>query len=254
MTDTDSYLGSITGYYLENLPDALLASFVPQEKYSLRPDMMRAFSARLGIPGAARDGETGTMLIALASQIQAGLDAVGRKAFIRLGSRSPKDSLYKALPCGRARDVFDMFFFSKRVLDDTHWACLHNYSVSLFIRPWIKIMEWQEFRCIIKKRQVCGISQYYIEGRPFYEEINNAPHNIANDLHEFLKIAVLPHSTHANYVCDVLYQKGEVRILDYNPLVSTTGLGFFAPRFPCSTSPEFRFWLGKGIGSVALHR
>jgi hypothetical protein len=252
MSGTDSYRDSITSYYIENLPESLQKTFVPHERIPLSPGMMRAFSFKLGIPGVERDRETGPEHIALASRIQAGLDAVECKAFIRLGSRSPKDALWKQLPCAKARDALDMLSFSKRIFDDVHWACLYDYPVSLFIRPWLNIREWQEFRCIIKNGNLYGISQYRVEERPFYQEIQSAHREIANAICDFVTLHVLPHAEHADYVCDVLYEKDAVRIVDYNPLVSSTGLSFFDPRFPVPRSPEFRFWLGNGLGVMTL--
>lgn len=69
---------AITGYYLENLPQALQEVFIPQERLALGPEEMRAFASRLGIPGAERDKQTSARLISLASRIQARLDAAGR--------------------------------------------------------------------------------------------------------------------------------------------------------------------------------
>ncbi len=168
------------------------------------------------------------------------------------GSRSPKDSLYKRLPCGKASDAFNMLACSRRVCSDVHWASLYGYPISLFIRPWLAIQEWQELRCIVKKGSISGISQYYIEGRPFYKEIYTLRGEIACRRQEFMVEHVLPHAEHADYVCDVLYTKEAMRILDYNPLIRSTDLSFFGPRFPPAASPEFRFWIGQSVGALSL--
>lgn len=252
MTTATSYVDSITGYYLENLPESLLAAFVSQEKITLTFDEMQAFASRMGISGAMRKPDTGALLASIASRMQTALDRVNGNAFIRLGSCSPKDSLFKPHPCGTVPDIFDMLFFSKRVLTDVHWAYLYDYPVSLFVRPWLVIQKWREFRCFVKNGHLYGISQYYVEGRPFYEEINNAPQTIAHDIYEFLKESVFPYAVHDTYTCDVMYEKNAIRIIDYNPFCSTTGLCFFASDFPKQASLEFRFWCGKGVGVVNL--
>lgn len=252
MSGTDPYRDSITSYYLENLPEALLQVCVPQERILLTPGMMQALACKLGIPGVEREDETGSRHTDLASHIQTALDAVGRKAFVRLGSRSPKDSLCRQLPCASARDALDMLAFSKRMIDDVHWAWLYDYPVSLFIRPWLDIREWQEFRCIIQGGMLYGISQYYAEERPCYQEICNNYKEISCAIRDFLTQYVLPHAVHSDYVCDVLYEKDAIRILDYNPLVSSTGLSFFDPNFTTPISPEFRFWGGKDIRAITI--
>jgi hypothetical protein len=246
MANADSYLNCITGYYLENLPVPLLDFFVSQERIALEPEAMRVFSARLGIPATRRDFKSIAVLASLAARVQSCLDAVGGRAFVRLGSRSPKDSLCKRLPCCNTRDFFDMLFFSKRILDDVHWAFLHDYCVSVFVRPWLDIQRWQEFRCIIKGKKLYGISQYHSQDKQYFNEIYVEYTKIVSCIDVFVKNNILPHSIHDDYTCDILYQQGIVSIIDYNPLLRMTGLCLFEPHFQELKSPEFRFRLADG--------
>jgi hypothetical protein len=102
------------------------------------------------------------------SAIRARIDsAVGRfpkGVFIRLGSRSPKDSWighekgFRCLDGGRAIEV--LLGLSERVTDDLLLAIKEKYPPHIFVREWIDIPKWAEFRCFCRGKKLVGVSQY----------------------------------------------------------------------------------------------
>lgn len=91
-------------------------------------------------------------------------------AFVRLGSRSPKDSWYSHRNGSKSTNGKEAWKrltdCSERVAEDLLLAIDNNYE------PWIWVREWQkkirkdnEFRIFMKNRQLIGISQYnYFDG------------------------------------------------------------------------------------------
>jgi len=100
-------------------------------------------------------------------------------AFVRLGSRSPKDS-WEAHRRGSlkttAKDDPLEFILdcSERIYEDLSLAIQHEYAPHIWVRQWVDIPRWAEFRCFMKDRRLVGISQYnYLEGEEFPEIIQN---------------------------------------------------------------------------------
>lgn len=90
----------------------------------------------------------------------------------RLGSRSPKDAW--SWDTSRGLTTADKVIgvltdCSERIFDDLHLAINNSYSPHLFLRQWISIPEWSEFRCFMKDRELVGISQYFYHDK--YEEV-----------------------------------------------------------------------------------
>jgi hypothetical protein len=45
--------------------------------------------------------------------------------------------------------------------DDLHLAIANDYAPHIFVREWIDIPKWAEFRCFMRGRKLAGISQYF---------------------------------------------------------------------------------------------
>jgi hypothetical protein len=103
-------------------------------------------------------------------------DAVSRfpnGAFVRLGSRSPKDSWRfhenPKIVCGEdpLRLLLDE---SERIYEDLSRAIKENYAPHIFVRQWLDFEPWQEFRCFQHGGKLVGISQYnYLRDAVFPE-------------------------------------------------------------------------------------
>lgn len=91
-------------------------------------------------------------------------------AFVRLGSRSPKDAYYAdvSVPCrDGATAVQWLTGGSERMADDLHLAIENKYAPHVFVRQWMMLEPWQEFRCFMRARKLVGISQYFYREGPF---------------------------------------------------------------------------------------
>ncbi len=62
----------------------------------------------------------------------------------------------------RATDANPLRYFcdcSERMSDDLHLALANNYLPTLWVRQWLELQKWQEFRCFMRGRKLVGISQ-----------------------------------------------------------------------------------------------
>lgn len=91
-------------------------------------------------------------------------------AFVRLNSRSPKDSMYWG--CHKDDDLDGkvrsgeealrrLISCSERVYEDLQRDLAMNYPAYIVLRQWVNLESWQEFRCFQKNGKLVGISQYY---------------------------------------------------------------------------------------------
>jgi hypothetical protein len=100
----------------------------------------------------------------LVDRVDAAVKKFPNGAFIRLGSRSPKDSWtlhQKGAKVTTGPAALDILLgTSERVMEDLLLALKHEYQPHIFIRQWVEIPKHMEFRCFLKKRRLVGISQY----------------------------------------------------------------------------------------------
>lgn len=160
------YLSFVSPTYIENWGAALAALSVEQADLPLTPDEARALASRNERyprpepPGQALDGP----VRGLAERIEAALAEYPGGAFVRLGSRSGKDSVYALLHGLRVttgEDAIRMLTHgSRRVAFDLRLALRCGYAPHLFVRRWVEFPPWAEFRCFMKGRELVGISQY----------------------------------------------------------------------------------------------
>ncbi len=97
-----------------------------------------------------------------------------RGAFVRLGSRSPKDSwAWNRDPGPILDDGGDPLRFvldvSERMSDDLLLALENDYAPHLWVRQWLDFDPWQEFRCFVKNRRLVGVSQQLT--RAYFPEV-----------------------------------------------------------------------------------
>jgi Fic family protein len=128
--------------------------------------------------GAIPSDEQGRTLKALEKKITEKIKYFPRGAFIRLGSRSPKDSYeaHQRKYCYHAgQEAVKALCDSERVHDDLWLARSNDYTPYIVVREWVIIQPWQEFRCFVRGRKLVGISQYnYLNHEVFSEIIDNA--------------------------------------------------------------------------------
>lgn len=107
------------------------------------------------------------------ARVQEAIAAYPSGAFVRLGSRSPKDSWIlnregAKLTWKDESDCLRFLLDSERVAEDLKLALDYGYDPSIYVREWIDFLPWQEWRCFMCNRELIGISQY--EYRDYYPE------------------------------------------------------------------------------------
>jgi len=173
-------------------------------------------------------------------------------AFIRLGSRSPKDSMLFHDTHGRVesgRQALNLLtHFSERVWEDLYQAIKHEYPAHIFVREWQEIEPWTEFRCFMKDRRLVGISQYDYFAGPM-PEIAQHEGSIRFAIEHFFN-----KFRHVSHLDDVVFdvflkqhrapqneQSWEVRLLEINPWGEWTDPCLFDHRNGGDFDESFRF-------------
>jgi len=150
--------------------------------------------------------------------------------FIRLGSRSPKDSFvgmdqgFKCTDGNRA--LFFLLDSMERIYDDVSLAVAHDYQPQIWLRQWVDIPEWAEFRCFMKKRRLVGASQYNYLYQQRFEEVAANAESIYWAIGRFFELSFLPVIHLDDVVFDVWIKRYEhevdnqwlVKLLEINPL------------------------------------
>lgn len=163
---TAGYFSFVSPTYIENWGAALAAMSVAQSDIPLTLEEASALAdgnerfARFEGRGAALEGASR----GLAERVEAALKEYPEGAFVRLGSRSGKDSAYAMLHGLRVtggEDAVRMLTHgSRRVAFDLRLALRCGYRPHLFVRQWVEFPPWAEFRCFMRGRRLVGISQY----------------------------------------------------------------------------------------------
>lgn len=168
--------------YIENWPAALSSLSIPQAGLKLSRDQTERLGKNLGEYGAAfypdeKFPEEGPPQIAdivtdLETIVQKNLGGTDR-LFVRLGSRSPKDAWCEIGPMVANADqaIERLCGISERVFEDLSMALHEGYDPYIWLRQWIDIEPWAEFRCFQRGRKLVGISEYDYLGDPSREVI-----------------------------------------------------------------------------------
>jgi len=183
-------------------------------------------------------------------------------AFIRLGSRSPKDawSMHEhgaKIAAGQDPLRF-MLDCSERIYEDLSLAIQENYTPHIWVREWREIPRWAEFRCFMQDRKLVGISQYNYLNREEFPEIDAEYDMFGWCIQEFFKL-FLKTTTMRDIIFDVYINVvntsphvrcGEVKLLEINPFFELTDPCLFA--WNLELDRTFRFNKAGKIKSVPL--
>lgn len=186
------------------------------------------------------------------SRVAAAVARFPKGAFVRLGSRSPKDAWSwrgpqpgRILPGGGdpLRYLLDC---SERVSDDLQLALANGYAPHVFVREWVDIPAWAEFRCFMRGRRLVGVSQY--QPRVAYPEVERERSLITWGVGLFFE-----HFRAASHLDDVVFDvfvkvrvkhnEGdiEVRLLEINPFGEFTDPCLFDHRGGGDFDRTFRY-------------
>lgn len=175
-----NYFATVSPTYIENWPKALADLSVRQIDIPLTIEEARALGSNIAEYGDAFLPVTSIETIE--HRVNAAVKQFPGGAFIRLGSRSPKDTwcrepTMRVMPVDQiTRENSPLRFMlncSERMSDDLLLAIQNNYTPHIFVRQWVEMQRWQEFRCFVKDRKLVGISQYFYD-RAYPEIVNDA--------------------------------------------------------------------------------
>lgn len=166
--------------FIENWPRALCNMSIAQVDIPFSFEETKQFEQFIkrtweAIDNGAKKPPECDFAVALLQRFKYAMEQFPHGAFVRLGSRSPKDSLvFHDLggKCTEPSHALQMLsIFSERVVEDV-WDCIAaEYPIHIFFREWIEIPEWSEFRCFMRDRKLVGVSQY--QYRTVYEELQD---------------------------------------------------------------------------------
>jgi len=215
--------------YLENWPNELRRLSIAQHDIPMTLEEAQTF---IDLMGENKEGPgTKIALARLATELEPEIKQFPKGAFVRLGSRSPKDAFYLEPPvCHDAAKALTLLFCSEseRVLDDLCLAVRHNYTPHIFVREWIDIPDWSEFRCFMKARRLIGVSQYYY--RAHYPEVTSDVDGLLWAINHFFNTDFAAASHLEDVVFDVFVRRKErgrdvewqVKLLEINPFFRYT--------------------------------
>lgn len=178
---SNEYFEMVKPTYIENWPPGLWNHSVATTLSALTDAEVDALIANNIMQLEDGNMPTTEQVVALRG-LEAKIDALihqfPKGAFVRLGSRSPKDD-YDASKQGyryeSGAQAIRALCGSERIHDDLWLAKTNDYTPYLAVREWIKIAPWQEFRGFIRGRKLVGLSQYnYLHGDVFPEIVENA--------------------------------------------------------------------------------
>lgn len=241
MQQAVNYFDLVSPTYLENWPSELRRLSIAQKDIPLDRDtaiVLGYFITELGEfyfekYAAGLTVNKQNVLNNLAIRIGVAAREFPNGVFVRLGSRSPKDSWlghregFHVMAGIKAIKL--LTDCSERIAEDIRLALDNNYLPHIFLRQWIDMEPWQEFRCFMKDRKLVGISQYsYLEGECF-KELVEYKDSIRWAIEMFFE--KFKQASHLNNVVfDVIVTKiqreneiqWEVKLLEINPFMVLT--------------------------------
>lgn len=219
-------------FFIENWSPGLRAISVQTEILELfqrqGDDLIKIIEATWDDP---HDPWSVPWAVELAQMLEVMIGAVGNRAFIRLGSRSPKDNPLQMnrdcipIPAYTGRQAVEFLSYSERVLVDLMQQRRALHRPSICVRRWIDMDTDQEFRCFIENREIVGITQYYLD-HGYSSWIGRNVRAIEGTLRDYLSKVVLKLTHLSSLTVDVILTRDmRPTLLEINPPV-TSGIVF----------------------------
>lgn len=236
---TPAYFAQVCPTYIENWSDALVALSIAQTDIPLGAAEARALLARNNGATNSHTHDSQQSVEKVVEKLGAALRHYPEGVFVRLGSRSGKDSRFAAQhglrifhPHAALRMLTEG---SRRVAFDLRLAARFDYAPHIFVRRWCEIARWAEFRCFMKNRRLVGISQYDCKNLGHCTEIAANAARIRAVIEKFFE-KLQPASHLDDVIFDVFLSREEgspggddfnVRLLELNPFIPQTDACLF---------------------------
>ena len=185
------HFSKISPTYIENWNPALYKLSIPQRGIRLSLEEVRGLGRSIHRWGKWFPDGPSASFQRVACKVACLLSTFPSGAFIRLGSRSAKDSYYALTRGLRVTDSQSAMRMltggSLRVALDLILALRNQYKPYIFVRDWLNIPNWSEFRCFMKDRKLVGISQYDCKNLGHCPEIAENKNRIKAAIEVFFK-------------------------------------------------------------------
>ncbi len=148
--------------WLEHWPPALAALSFPQVGVLLDEAELHALGRANGIGAGVFRPTPAGVLEGLRARLDAALARLGSPAFVRLGSRSPKDTALFVQTGGGARSgaevLAQLSAGSQRIAFDLRLCLRAGWPASVFLRQWQDMAPEDEWRGFLHEGQVVGLA------------------------------------------------------------------------------------------------
>jgi hypothetical protein len=202
-------------------------------------------------------------LLDLAYRLDAAIERQGRSSFIRLSSRSPKDSLYAQRKGMRISDGAKALALiiegSQRCAADLRMALDRNATIAIVVRRWIDFPWWAEFRCFMVDYRWVGASQVRPPEGPqsasIAEDLRQMLVALQMSMHRIISTSLVP-SAAFDLIC-LRSSKAFPRsycalLLDVNPLWDVTDLALFSSTTDFDLTFRFLKPHDQTLGAIPL--
>lgn len=158
------YFSMVSPTYIENWHPSLCQLSIAQIDIPLTREDARGIGQNM-MELSEPFGEFRTDIDPLRQRVREAVARFPNGTFIRLGSRSPKDAWSWHRDPGpkiTPEDADPLRFMldcSERMADDLLLALKNDYEPHIFVRQWVDIPPWTEFRCFAKARRFVGACQ-----------------------------------------------------------------------------------------------
>lgn len=251
---TPDYFARVSPTYIENWGDELFDLSIRQVGISLSSQEANILGRQIGKYRTwfKVTEDSSASIDRILNEIKEAIGVFPEGVFIRLGSRSAKDSSfaqYRGLRVTRAEDAIKMLTdSSKRIAFDLRMAIQNNYNPHIFVREWVDIPSWAEFRCFMKNRQLIGISQYDCKNLGYCPEIVANAGKIKTSIYQFFKrFEAVVHLD--DVVFDVFITEDNsainVKLLELNPFFVKTDACLFNWDDEDDFDGSFRFFCSQ---------
>lgn len=175
-------------------------------------------------------------LLDLAKRLDEAIARQGRSSFVRLTSRSPKDSLLARRRGLRVRDGAQALALfvegSERCAADLRMSLEQEHNLGIVVRRWIEFAPWAEFRCFMVDHHWVGASQGQHLGGVAFSRIAERARSVIASLEGSMDrvVAASPIPDAAFDLVIVPWSKhrlGSAVLLDANPLLQVTDFALF---------------------------
>lgn len=229
-----SYFIKVFPTYIENWNSALYKLSIPQIDIRLTREEVPILGRNIWKFGKWFGDTPRQSMKRIEEKIEKALYNFPKGAFVRLGSRSGKDSLYAqhfGLRITHADAAIKILTeASERIAFDLHLALQNDYCPHIFVRQWIEIPRWAEFRCFMRDRELVGISQYDCKNMGHCPEIVKHQSEIKYGIRFFFeKFRTASHLNDVVFDVFAIIDKNQtdIKLLELNPFFPKTDACLF---------------------------